>query len=489
MKQFFLHFILLLIILLGAISCKESSKPELGSIVGRIQLDGQSDNSGIDVRVYTAGVVPEKLSNIYNTYPQLAFPVSDRIYFDHREYSPIKTVITNRDGLFSLAELPFGIYIVSYSKEGWGYNYIYDLVLNQSELNLSSKYDIQLFPEQQIPVFIDGDYTFETGKCYIANSNVSFGPNAQIEFQGNTRLLLGPNVKISSYGSLSFPTGQEMAYITSFSGAYTGNIQNQSRADGLEIVAGTLPIHNICLSHLYNALMIRSANIEVSRSAFRESVFGLLSNSTSNISISGCVFANNIDINGAASYCYYVNQFDCGLCVFYNNYMAMKNEIVKEAIIENNLFIDNNHSYLNLWESTAVFQHNNINSEGVGVENSGMSNLEIYYNNIAASTCVQTYHSNNWYNTVNYGWTKAHNNNFLPVIYAMESRAAYYYSDGPYPLDFTNNYWNTPNAGTIDSYIIDFNDLGLVVGSGVSSIVNYVPYRQNAVPNAGIQIR
>lgn len=489
MARIFTISLAVLVILFCLISCSGSTSSKVGKVTGNITLDGQSDFSGISVSIYSAGVVPEKVTGINNDYPQVAFQVTDQVCFDHRSYTPLATTTTNQEGFFEFGELPYNEYIIAYSKEGWGYNYVFGIVLNQAEQNITTKSDMKLYPEQVIPSFISGAYTFETGKCYVANSNVVFGEAAQIDMQSNARILLGQNVKISSHGALTLPAAETWAHITSLTGIYNGYVSPTQLAEGLSILEGTNSVHNISFSYLSNALKIETSDVEVSNTSYRSCVFGLTANSTQDLSIAKSLFISNKDEDGCASYFYNVTRISNNKCIYYDNYMAQKNEIVKEASVENNVFIDNNRGYANLWESTGVFQYNLIAGGEVGVENSGMSNLEIYYNSITASACVQTYHSNNWYNTVNYGWTKANNNNFLPAIYAMESRAAYYYPDGPYPLDFRDNFWNTTNAGTIDAYIIDFNDLGLVVGSGVSAIVDYVPFKQVSIPNAGIQAR
>lgn len=142
--------------------------------------------------------------------------------------------------------------------------------------------------------------------------------------------------------------------------------------------------------------------------------------------------------------------------------------------------------FINSWESTCEFSHNLIDNKGIGIENTGKSNLTISYNYIKAKICVQTYNTLHWYNTIDSGWTKANNNNFIAEIYAVESLATYIYPEGPYPLDFKSNYWNTTSTTEIDCLIIDFNDLGLG-GYGVTSIVNYIPFKNGPVAGAGIQ--
>jgi len=196
---------------------------------------------------------------------------------------------------------------------------------------------------------------------------------------------------------------------------------------------------------------------------------------------------DNKSQDAAAISNYTVNGCNVQDNIFYNNYISLKHEIVKSAVVSNNAFISGSREFINSWESTCEFSHNLVDNNGVGVENTGKSNLTISYNHLKAQKCIQTYHTLNWYNTIDNGLTKANNNNFIATDYAVESLAHFFYSEDAYPLDFKNNYWNTTASVIIDELIVDFNDLGVVSPLWVYSIVNYIPYKNGPVAGAGIQ--
>ena len=128
----------LLVLVFGTIlfstGCKSNTSGQEGIVTGVIQLDGETDHSGIVVSIYNAGIVPEEISQIQDEYPQLAFPIDDKVLFDHREHEALHSVYTDNEGSFSFPKLPYDEYIVAYSKEGWGCNYVFDIELNSNEI-------------------------------------------------------------------------------------------------------------------------------------------------------------------------------------------------------------------------------------------------------------------------------------------------------------------------------------------------------------------
>ena len=144
-KNIALFFIICSLFIVG---CDSSSKTQKGVISGVITLERQTDYSGITVTLYSADIVPEKLKEINKQYPQLAFPLEDKNIFDHRERTPICSVVTNSNGFFSFPEVVYGKYIITYLKEGWGYNYLFDIELNAQEISANNiqKADLTLYP-------------------------------------------------------------------------------------------------------------------------------------------------------------------------------------------------------------------------------------------------------------------------------------------------------------------------------------------------------
>jgi len=257
--------------------------------------------------------------------------------------------------------------------------------------------------------------------------------------------------------------------------------------EGIVYLGVTGTINNICIANQNTGISIRTNETTLHNLLVRDCVFGITSLQVNVMEISNSIIMGNKSQDAAAISNYTVNGCNIQDNIFYDNYISLKHEIVKNAVISNNAFISGSREFINSWESTCEFSHNLVDNQGIGIENTGMSNIIISYNYLKAQKCIQTYNTLHWVNMVNNGWTKANNNNLIAEVYAVESLAPYIYSDGPYPLDFKNNFWNTTSAPEIDNLIIDCNDLGVDLGQFVSSIVNYVPFKNGPIAGAGIQ--
>ena len=115
--------------------------------------------------------------------------------------------------------------------------------------------------------------------------------------------------------------------------------------------------------------------------------------------------------------------------------------------------------------------------------------MEILYNEINSETCVYTFITSNWGNSPTQGWTKANNNNFRSINYAVLCNAVYYNEGNPMSLDFHNNYWGIANSDGIDDKIYDYYDAPPYDTSngGNWGIIEYTPFKTSPITNAGIQ--
>lgn len=485
-KYFYLSMLLLSVIVLST-GCNNSSQSSSGTVSGIVRLDGQEVHAGITVSIFRADLASQQVLEIRQQYPDLAFPIDDKVLFDHRNYSPLQTVFTDQNGRFSFSKLPYDRYIVAYYMVGWGFNYIYDIELNMPELEVASN-SLLLYPEIELEAYLDSELILEQGRNYVVKEDMVLGENSRLEFSSDSRLLIDKNVRISSYGQISSPGNNMRAYITSYSGCYTGSISEANLGDGFYIYSGATELNNMSFSHLRNALQVTVDGFSIENSSFIRCLYGFVSRSLTSLNVSNNFFYGNKNINAAACFVNSVQGYNANSNLFLDNYIAMKCELVTNAHISNSAFLDNDRGFVNLWESSSLFEYNTIRNNDVGIENSGYSNLTVSYNDIECRVGIKTYHTNNWYNTITEGWTKVNYNNIDCTQYAVESRALYYYNEGPYPLDFKNNWWGTTESLQIDNIIIDYHDLGLVGGAGVTSVVNYIPYRTSRVANAGIQI-
>ena len=113
------------------------------------------------------------MEQLQDSYPQLAFPIDNEALFDHRDYQAMKTVHTNPEGRFVFGKLPFGEYIIVYSKDGCGYNYYFGLNLDKDLMDLSDTDHLTLYAEVLMPGVISGDFILESDKCYIISDPCS----------------------------------------------------------------------------------------------------------------------------------------------------------------------------------------------------------------------------------------------------------------------------------------------------------------------------
>jgi hypothetical protein len=482
-----LVFFLTIAFLLG---CHSSTKPQKGTISGTLTLAGLSDYSGITVMVFQGDVVGDDIKDVCSQYPQLAFPVSDEHVFDHRNYKPVSTYITSDTGAFSIADLEYAKYILVFFKEGWGYNYLFEIELNTESYSVITHFDSRdliLHPVTIVSTQITGEYIFESYHTYVVEQDVICIEGSTLVFQPLSKVLLAPGKKITIYGTAICPTGDSYSYITSVSGMYGKDVSKIINGYGVMVFNNSGTIGNLCMSFMDSALTVRGSNTNIQNVLIRNSNFGITSYQIDNINIVRCVFVSNQSTNGSAVYSNLVEGFHADSCIFSQNYISINNEVTTSAIIENCSFWGGNREFLNLWESAATFEHNRIENQSIAVENSGRSNLNLAYNDIHAKICVKTYHTNNWYNDINNGWTKAANNNFSATEKVVQSEACYYYSGLAYPLDFKQNYWGTTNSQTISELIVDYHDLGDHESWWVWSEVLFQPFRLTKVQGTGIQ--
>jgi len=472
------------------ISCDSDTKTQKGIISGVITLDGQQDYSGIRVMLYSADIVPGKLKELNDQYQQLAFPVEDKHIFDHRKFSPLFSVFTNKKGFFSFPETVYGKYIITYLKEGWGYNYIYDIELHSSEYNTNSIYiyrDLSLSPLLIVPSVLENDYIFYSDKCYYFPQNTMAFPVAKVTIEPSAKLLLGEGIEFSIYGELEICDGSNFAIMTSFSNIYETGV-NSSKLGQRVIIYGTAnKISNLRVSYLNSGLDIRAENQILRNASLCYNGTAMIAYQTANVTLSNSLIYANTNSEYASIIAYNVNGYNAINNIFYQNNISIRNKTLTNSTIRNNVFYGGNTEVENAFNSNCLFEHNIINNVGIGLDNTAQSNLEVNYNDITANVCIYNWFFPNVGNSPNEGWVQGTNNNFNAFRYTVESRAAYFLISSDLLLDFRNNYWGTTSETEIENKIIDSYDLGVPGGDYYWSIVNYKPYQHNRIISAGIK--
>ncbi len=357
--------------------CERTTEVKKGEISGYILLEKQMDHSGIIVSIYPAHIVPAEIIAVNREYPQLSYPIDDYVYFDHRAYNPIKTVYTDSEGKFKIPNIDYGNYIIAYYKNGWGYNYVYDIELNSPEYIMDEHC---LYQELEVPHSITNEYNFISDRTYRISGNCVSLPGSHIIAHTNTRIIIDPDAIFQINGNFTTQYEEDsMVIITSSNSIYQPNSEVIAGL-AVEFTANSTVsnLNNILFSYLEDGLKITKSNVLIENCGFIRNRNSLQIANISDIEIKENNFLLNEDTLSETVYCYNTNDVVIERNIFFKNACSIKTEIGKESIIQNNYFMDGNYGLQTLWESTAIAQYNIFNGSKYALSNSGASNLEFY---------------------------------------------------------------------------------------------------------------
>jgi len=470
-------------------ACKQNTKPELGIITGTITLDGQTDHSGISVAVFPGSIIPDDLAAIIQDYPQLAFPIEDKHIFDHREFQPLQIVVTNESGKFETPKLGYGSYILCYYKEGWGYNYAFSIALNGEEISIDHQDSIRnksLYREIAVPNVISGEYIFESNKSYVINQNTTAIPGSILRVQPGTKILIYPNVILDCHGGFVTESNDIYATITSYDKIYHAGVKPTQLGNSVRVNHASSPIDGIVVSYLFDGLSIRTDSQQIFNVSLLYNGTGLSVSQAENVVFRNSVVYKCIMDGYSSVYAYGCSNLQAQYNIFYENLVSFKNKTLSSAVLRNNYFYGGNTAIENSFDSSLLMEHCVVKNQGIGIDNTANSNVNLVSNEISARVCLNNWAFPNSGSNATNGWIRGNNNNFQASRYVVESRAHYYGASANVIMDFRNNYWGDTGDAAISALIIDGLDLGEPGGDYNWSVIDYSAYKHNRIMDAGI---
>ncbi|MCK4358328.1 MAG: carboxypeptidase regulatory-like domain-containing protein [Candidatus Cloacimonetes bacterium] len=133
---FIIHYSLYILIIITLLSCTTS--PQTGSLSGNIQLENETDHSGITVALYELAELDPDIVAINEEYPHIGVIINQTTEFDHRFGNLVKYTETDANGNFKIKNIPTGRYNVVAMKDNFGFKYIYEISVSDGENNLSN---------------------------------------------------------------------------------------------------------------------------------------------------------------------------------------------------------------------------------------------------------------------------------------------------------------------------------------------------------------
>ena len=499
------------------ISFCSNTGPQSGSLSGTINLEGQSDHSGIIIGIYELAELDPDIVEANTNWPHIGIIINQHTEFDHRFGTLVKTGETDASGYFEIRNIPTGSYNVVAIKDGYGFRYIYEISISGGENEISNakllmlnnqlnvetesksktqnssldsknqtdKPDLTLFPETIISEDITEATTFESYHHYIIEQDINIADELTIEPGVVTRLNGGK--EITNYGTFNAV------------GEY-GNFIWFTKNDGFsENLSSIEPDSN----YIWDKITLESASqAQIKCCKFDWATIGLL-NHENGFNISDCIFRNsqcgfevssvdstfcsnlfceNITNNSYAGI-YYVDTGSGNIekNIVHNCEEGITTKDDSDPILQNNYVSNSNIGIETSFHSSPLIKNNEIKNCRLGVNIETWSTPEIKNNNILNSeTCV--YKDEFTHTDTEY---KFHYNNFSSSEYVISLQFSLTWGT-TYTVDATDNYFFSIDDSQIQNLIYDKHDVEEQYQDYIGEVF-YNPFLIQEYPYAGIQ--
>lgn len=484
MCMFFLASYVLLSVI-GCTSC--STKPQTASLTGVVILNNDSgdsandpvDYSGVIIALYELAILDTTLVRIHTKHPQIGVPISQATDFDHRNYNPVKTTMSNADGSFQIEAIDAGIYNVALLKEDWGIRYAYEIEISKGQS--SDLGTMELFPVQEYRQYVGTDQVFRTGHTFLISESTNFANPVHLEAEAC--IYVSPSCSVTFFESVSSSNSNGALFpwrIQSAKDMYSvamSEISIDEYFSSLQFLGEETYLKGGVIQHFMNTVTLRSEQNTLDQMMIRffEDGLSLQYGSGTFINLL-CAYGNTAGIN--------LNTPHTGVTqvtrsIFYDVNWGLNVRIAGIYDLNNNYFVANSRG-IHPDGCTGSITHNEFERNGLDISPKTTVAPQITYNNFFKSGGTSIFPV---------GRTVINNNNFFSTStngYFINIRSSNppSYSSVFQDLDATNNYWAVQN---LDDYLLDANDNSQYPNEPCAHYVIYNPRRWSRVPDAGIQ--
>jgi len=480
-SKFIIQHLITPIFILFLLSCSNTG-PQTGNLSGTINLEAQSDHSGIIIGIYELAELDPEIVEANHEWPHIGVVINQHTEFDHRFGTLVKTGETDASGYFEIKNISTGSYNVVAIKDGYGFRYIYDIQIKEGENDiLSPRSTLTLYPETIVNPNISVPTTWLTNHHYIIEQNIVVEDEITIKPGAVVRLNQGKN--ITSYGTIN-AVGEYENFIW-----FTKN-------DGFsENLSSTEPDPD----YIWDQVNLESpSQAEIQWCKFDWANIGLL-NHINGFEISDCIFrdsqcgfkAESLDSIYCTNLYYYNIYGDIGGAIYYID--------VNNGTTENNILYVCNYGFRIKDHSNPIFKNNFINNCNIGIDVSYHSSPQIIFNElINCKVGINTYLysclpliENNYIKSINGIINKqhfsdinieVHYNNIESEIYCFELQD--YGTTANINAEY--NYFYTVSEDEINELIYDRNDYSGPEPEDIG-YVYYQPFLNQEFYNAGIK--
>ncbi len=176
---FIIHFTFYILLILTISNCSDTTEVSKGSLSGTVNLEDETDHSGITVALYDLATLDPDIVSINQEYPHIGVIINQHTEFDHRLQEPVKYTETDAEGYFKIKKIPTGKYNVVAIKDSFGFKYIYEFEIEEGENTLT-----ELTPRSPLFNSIEGKVKNNNREIPILSVRRSLGVGGKGELKG-----------------------------------------------------------------------------------------------------------------------------------------------------------------------------------------------------------------------------------------------------------------------------------------------------------------
>jgi hypothetical protein len=447
-------------LLMFMFSC-HCNEPKVGTITGNVVLYNDTDStkgevtdfSGITVALYAPATIDTVLARLTTEYPQLGVLAAQQTEFEHSKQTPLYSTTTNAAGHYELKSVPEGEYNIVFSRNGFGWNYQYNVEIN-------SVVNDTLYAETILDPVTNENLHLKRKHHYIVATslwvqNLVVEANSWIRFQNESELTV--------LSSIQTPAS-EYAYFTSDNATQQGKLVINSISNA--------ELKHLVFRRLSEAVKAVNASLSVHHVRFCDNIVGIISG-TSALTIANVTFSRNDAVN-------YLFETDSSTytlesSIFLGSGIAVDSRNASTGTISHCFIRAQQCVYLDAYTDTRI-QNCQLEANDYVIKSLQSNLIQITDNNIIGKFGVfirfPVITESNYIN----------GNNIYTKYWALENSPNYHFEYQSYYFNAKNNFFNVTTADEIDAKVFDLHDQP----TWYLFNFDYTPFRIVANPTAGI---
>lgn len=453
-----------LMVILSFIGCDRSTGVQKGSLTGRVLLaDEQTNHAGVLIELFPASVLPDSLAQTIHEYPDIGFELSQYHLVMDGKQSSIAHATTNAEGMFTLDRVSYGSYNVRCSKEGYSDYWVTDVDIYSESVDLNGTLrsdfraknesgEIAINPKIRMGGVIDSTFVFRRHTQYIIQEDVFTSRGSYCIFEEGTKVSFYPMKSMTINGRVMFQDGNYPIVFDAFNNTEQNDLWGELRVTELAEVDDN-SIVNVMISDSMQGLILIGSNLNVTRSYFYNSSYGIYAYNSQDVQVFNCIFRELSNTDDGSIFFDISNDCKVLSSIFWYNTISVSSRL-SSVMLSNNLISYSDEGIRSSFSSVDSIHNNDISNCLIGIRCANGSQPLIEYNSIhncdkaISLEYIQFTHPLNDRPMIHY-------NNLIGSQWSLYMKPGIHGGGESYDVQAQNNYFGTSSMDEVLSRIYD----------------------------------